>query len=94
MTEEHDLSPREFNQFYMSRNRPVVMKEMARDWPAAQKWTDFAYLKEHAGTSTSLPSVQGAAQVKEGERVNWLDQKKTRPHKQPMNLEKALTVIE
>ena len=46
-----------FNKYYMMRNRPVVVRGMAANWGATQKWTDFNYLKDSAGTSTSLLSV-------------------------------------
>ena len=58
--EENDpaeLDTRAFNNYYMSKNRPVVIRGMAKDWGATQKWKDSDYLIKEAGTSTSLVSI-------------------------------------
>lgn len=48
------MAVREGNQFeaeeflgeFVSKNRPVLIKGLAKDWPALEKWTDkqFKYL--------------------------------------------------
>lgn len=77
----------------MMRNRPVVIKDMAKSWGATQKWSDFSYLKSNAATSTSLVSVLNSRFVPEGEKADF-SLLKIRPHKVPLSLEKALEKIE
>lgn len=80
-----------FNKYYMMRNRPVVVRGMASSWGATQKWTDFEYLKESAGTSTSLVSLLTATRSQTDAEVDW---SRIKPHKVPVTLEKALNMIE
>lgn len=54
-----EMDAKKFNHKYMTKNRPVVVRAMAKNWGAVSKWSDFEYLKENAGTSTSLVSVLG-----------------------------------
>lgn len=87
------LDHQRFNKFYLIRNRPVLVKGLASDWKATQKWSNFTYLKEHAGTTTSLVSVLAASNVPEGSKPDW-SQQRVRPHKVPLTLEKSLSRIE
>ena len=34
----NDITPEEFKANYFGKNRPVVMKNMAKSWPAYAKW--------------------------------------------------------
>lgn len=42
------ISPEDFKQHYLKRNRPLIIKGLAKTWPAYQKW-DAAYLKQMIG---------------------------------------------
>lgn len=42
------LTREEFIENYLKPKRPVVFTDLAKDWPATQKWT-FEYLKTHHG---------------------------------------------
>lgn len=42
------LTREEFTEVYLLPKRPVVFTDLAKDWPAIQKWT-FEYLKERYG---------------------------------------------
>ena len=46
-----DLSEREFLERYYAANRPVIVEDVVREWPACSKWT-LHYLKERFGTET------------------------------------------
>lgn len=46
-----DISKEEFYEKYLKPRRPVVIKNMARKWPAYQKWT-MEYMKEVVGDVT------------------------------------------
>lgn len=46
-----DISKEEFFEKYLKPRKPVVIKNMARKWPAYQKWT-MDYLKEVVGDVT------------------------------------------
>ena len=35
------LDHKKFNHKYMMKNRPVVVREMAKEWGAVAKWYDF-----------------------------------------------------
>lgn len=43
-----DISKEEFYTKYLKPRKPVVIRNMARNWPAYQKWT-FDYLKDSIG---------------------------------------------
>src|SRR4051794_22180046 len=45
----YDISPADFRKTYFIPKIPVVMRNMARQWPAYTKW-DWDYLKEVAGS--------------------------------------------
>ncbi len=42
------LSRDEFRENYLKPSKPVVLKDLAKDWPATSKWT-FDYFREHYG---------------------------------------------
>ncbi|MDX1683757.1 MAG: cupin-like domain-containing protein [Saprospiraceae bacterium] len=42
------LGPEEFKKEYLSRKRPVVLTDFAKDWPATEKWT-FDFLRAEYG---------------------------------------------
>lgn len=44
-----NLSKKEFIQEYVLKNRPVVLKDAARDWRALSKWTP-EFFREHYGS--------------------------------------------
>ena len=43
-----DISEHDFREKYLKPRKPVVIKNMARKWPAYQKWT-MEYMKEVVG---------------------------------------------
>lgn len=43
-----DISKEDFYQNYLKKRKPVVIRNMARKWPAYQKWT-MDYMKEMVG---------------------------------------------
>ncbi len=45
----NDITPEEFRERYFIPKIPVVMRNMARQWPAYSKW-DWEYLKQAAGS--------------------------------------------
>lgn len=42
------ISPREFQETYLNTKTPVVLKDLAADWPATEKWT-WDFLKSEYG---------------------------------------------
>jgi len=42
------LTRRDFEEEYLKKNKPVVFTDLAKDWPATEKWT-FKWLKETHG---------------------------------------------
>ena len=42
------ISPEDFKRNYLNKNRPVVIKNLTKDWPAREKWT-IDYFKSVAG---------------------------------------------
>lgn len=42
------ISPEDFKKNYLNKNRPVVIKNLTKDWPARKKWT-IDYFKSVAG---------------------------------------------
>lgn len=42
------ISPQEFQEKYLRTKTPVVLKDLASDWPATEKWT-WDFLKENYG---------------------------------------------
>lgn len=43
-----DITPENFKKNYYSKNKPLVIRNLAKQWPAYTKWT-WDYLKEVAG---------------------------------------------
>ena len=46
-----DITQEEFREKYLIPRKPVVIKNMAKKWPAYQKWT-MDYVKEVVGDIT------------------------------------------
>ena len=47
--ERHDhLTPKDFYQHFYLKNKPVILKTFAKDWPALSKWT-YDYFKSRHG---------------------------------------------
>ncbi|MEP6845456.1 MAG: cupin-like domain-containing protein, partial [Panacibacter sp.] len=44
----YNISPAEFKQEYYNKNIPVILRDLAKKWPAYEKWS-WDYLKEVAG---------------------------------------------
>lgn len=44
----NDISPEDFKKNYYDTGKPVVLRNLAKQWPAYDKWT-WAYFKEVAG---------------------------------------------
>lgn len=42
------ISPKEFQEAYLKTKTPVVLKDLASDWPATQKWT-WDFLRDEYG---------------------------------------------
>jgi hypothetical protein len=49
----NDISPEQFKKEYYNQNKPVVLRNLSKQWPAYTKWT-WDYLKQVAG-SKSIP---------------------------------------
>ena len=47
----NELSSKKFFDDYLSENKPVVVREYAKDWPATKKWDDKEYLGTGAGNA-------------------------------------------
>lgn len=43
-----DIDPRRFREEYHSKGRPLVIRNLARTWPAYEKW-DWSYLRKAVG---------------------------------------------
>jgi Cupin-like domain len=43
-----NLSPRDFQEEFLNKNKPVVITDLAAQWPATEKWT-FEWLKKNYG---------------------------------------------
>jgi len=68
------LSRDEFMERYVRGNRPVVITDMARDWPAMKRWS-FAEFKRRYGSMTV--QVQAGREKDENFEVNKLQHKHT-----------------
>jgi hypothetical protein len=51
-----DISQEDFREKYLKPCKPVVIKNMARKWPAYQKWT-MEYMKEVVGDVVPFMTV-------------------------------------
>ena len=47
----HDISKEDFEKNYLSARRPLIIKNMSKNWPAYEKWT-LDYLKTVVGDQT------------------------------------------
>jgi len=47
-----NVTVKSFNTKYLTANRPVIIKGMAKEWKATAKWGDKDYLIEKVGQST------------------------------------------
>ncbi|BAP29624.1 jmjC domain protein [Chryseobacterium sp. StRB126] len=82
-----DISKEEFYEKYLKPRRPVVIKNMAKKWPAYQKWT-MEYMKEVVGdvevplydsskADPSAPINASAAQMKFGDYIDLIQREPT-----------------
>ncbi|MET3034556.1 cupin-like domain-containing protein [Chryseobacterium sp. NRRL B-14859] len=82
-----DISKEEFYEKYLKPRRPVVIKNMARKWPAYQKWT-MEYMKEVVGdvevplydsskADPSAPINASAAKMKFGDYIDLIQREPT-----------------
>lgn len=54
MTSISDLTPSKFYKDYLTENKPLIVKDGAKNWPAVEKWKDFSYLEEQFGSQSLL----------------------------------------
>lgn len=82
-----DISQEEFRLKYLLPRKPVVIKNMARKWPAYQKWT-MEYMKEVVGdvevplydsskADPSAPINASAAKMKFGDYIDLIEKEPT-----------------
>ncbi|MCJ7933945.1 MAG: cupin-like domain-containing protein [Chryseobacterium sp.] len=82
-----DISKEEFYEKYLKPRRPVVIKNMAKKWPAYQKWT-MDYMKEVVGdvevplydsskADPSAPINASAAKMKFGDYIDLIQKEPT-----------------
>ncbi|TZF92772.1 cupin-like domain-containing protein [Chryseobacterium panacisoli] len=82
-----DISKEEFYEKYLKPRRPVVIKNMAKKWPAYQKWT-MEYMKEVVGdvevplydsskADPSAPINSSAAKMKFGDYIDLIQREPT-----------------
>ncbi|UOE41064.1 cupin-like domain-containing protein [Chryseobacterium suipulveris] len=82
-----DISEHDFREKYLKPRKPVVIKNMARKWPAYQKWT-MDYMKEVVGdvevplydsskADPSAPINASAAKMKFGDYIDLIREKPT-----------------
>ena len=82
-----DISEQDFREKYLKPRKPVVIKNMARKWPAYQKWT-MDYMKEVVGdvevplydsskADPSAPINSSAAKMKFGDYIDLIKEKPT-----------------
>ncbi|KYH06014.1 cupin-like domain-containing protein [Chryseobacterium cucumeris] len=82
-----DISKEEFYEKYLKPRRPVVIKNMAKKWPAYQKWT-MEYMKEVVGdvevplydsskADPSAPINASAAKMKFGDYIDLIQREPT-----------------
>ena len=82
-----DISKEEFYEKYLKPRRPVVIKNMAKNWPAYQKWT-MEYMKEVVGdvevplydsskADPSAPINASAAKMKFGDYIDLIQREPT-----------------
>ncbi|PXW14424.1 MULTISPECIES: cupin-like domain-containing protein [Chryseobacterium] len=82
-----DISKEEFYAKYLKPRRPVVIRNMAKKWPAYQKWT-MEYMKEVVGdvevplydsskADPSAPINASAAKMKFGDYIDLIQREPT-----------------
>ncbi|WP_241329993.1 cupin-like domain-containing protein [Chryseobacterium arthrosphaerae] len=82
-----EISKEEFFEKYLKPRRPVVIKNMAKKWPAYQKWT-MEYMKEVVGdvevplydsskADPSAPINASAAKMKFGDYIDLIQREPT-----------------
>ncbi|RLJ31342.1 cupin [Chryseobacterium sp. CH21] len=82
-----DISKEEFYEKYLKPRRPVVIRNMAKNWPAYQKWT-MEYMKEVVGdvevplydsskADPSAPINAAAAKMKFGDYIDLIQREPT-----------------
>ncbi|MCT3815883.1 cupin [Elizabethkingia anophelis] len=82
-----DISQEDFREKYLKPRKPVVIKNMAKKWPAYQKWT-MEYMKEVVGDVTvplydsskadpSAPINSSAAEMKFGDYIDLIQKEPT-----------------
>jgi len=82
-----DISKEEFYAKYLKPRRPVVIRNMAKNWPAYQKWT-MEYMKEVVGdvevplydsskADPSAPINASAAKMKFGDYIDLIQREPT-----------------
>ena len=50
------LSLKDFNSKYLTKNQPVLVREMASQWPSTSKW-NYQFFIDHIGEELSLITV-------------------------------------
>ena len=82
-----DISQEDFREKYLKPRKPVVIKNMAKKWPAYQKWT-MDYVKEVVGDVTvplydsskadpAAPINASAAEMKFGDYIDLIQREPT-----------------
>lgn len=82
-----DISKEDFREKYLKPRKPVVIKNMAKSWPAYQKWT-MEYMKEVVGDVTvplydsskadpSAPINASAEEMKFGDYIDLIQKEPT-----------------
>lgn len=82
-----DISKEDFYEKYLKPRRPVVIRNMAKKWPAYQKWT-MEYMKEVVGdvevplydsskADPSAPINASAAKMKFGDYIDLIQREPT-----------------
>jgi len=82
-----NISEQDFREKYLKPRKPVVIRNMARKWPAYQKWT-MDYMKEVVGdvevplydsskADPSAPINASAAKMKFGDYIDLIQEKPT-----------------
>ncbi|MGZ5187967.1 MAG: cupin-like domain-containing protein [Kaistella sp.] len=82
-----DISQEDFRKKYLRPRKPVVIRNMAKNWPAYQKWT-MEYMKETVGdvevplydsskADPSAPINASAAKMKFGDYIDLIQKEPT-----------------
>src|SRR5476651_578550 len=57
------ISREEFNRRYVNCNRPCLVKNAVKHWPAFHKWNQLDYLKAHSRNSAVVVRSQIVSEV-------------------------------